>query len=323
MPRVKASLLVMLTTLLTVAVMLMLPYTPKQVVRTMVAQKGEWIQSMMLSGVVSHGKEQICISPRNGRISRVCVEPGQQVSKGELLFLLDTSQEERMLHAMYQAQNEQQKWLADTAASALAAQQNMQWKEKEQQLLYAIESAQIRAEMDGVIGDVYMEEGSYVETAGWLGSVHDGQLCIIASGEKSLMERTEQGALAVLSQEEKPLGVAKVSRIHAPLAQAGGMQQMTLLPLKQEQLAQCAIGETVTVELLMETLSDHVLIPLSAVDADGRVWYAENGYAHAQKLDVSKRNGETVAASSEWEGRSMILSPENLYEGCPVKEAKK
>ena len=325
MPKVKASLLVILTTILTVAVLFWLPYTPTQVVRTMVAQRGEWMRSTLLSGMVIHAQEQLCVSPKAGRVSKVCVQPGQQVKKGELLFLMDTSVEERSLQAIYQAKEEQKNQLLrmDETIAALAVQQELQWMEREQQLILAIESAQIRAEMDGEVGAVYAVEGSFVETAGLLGSVHNGMRCVSANGRSDVVNKTGKGALAALEKEGQSLGAAEVDRIYAPLVQNGGMQQLTLLPLDQEQLGSCEIGDAVTVELLMETLSDRVPIPLSAVDENGRVWFIENGCAHAQVVDTTKRNGETIAASAEWEGRTIILSPGRLYEGCPVKEAKK
>lgn len=323
MPRAKASLVIILTTALTVAVLFWLPYTPAHIVHTVTAEKGEWVKTALLSGVVGYEQQQHCVAAWSGKISKVYASPGQKVKKGDVLFLMDTSVQEQMLYAMQNTRYTQMSRLgALEQETAILAAQQLQWNEKEMELKRSIELAQIRARMDGTVASVYVNEGSYVEEAGSLGSIHNDQLCVDASGRTEVVGKTAPGTSAVLEKEGKEMGIAQVLSLSAPEMTMEGMQRLKLLPLAQKQLAECEAGDRVTVELLIERIGDQVMIPLAAVDADSKVWYVENGAAYAQVVDTTRRNGNSVAVTPEWEGRKIILLPQGLYEGCPVKEAK-
>lgn len=112
--------------------------------------------------------------------------------------------------------------------------------------------------------------------------------------------------------------------VYAPDGETG-MQQLVFAPLSQETLAETDIGKTETVEAVAETIGDCVPIPLSAVDRENRVWYMENGRALCETVDFSRRSREAIAAPLHWEGRRVILEPEQsvLTEGCAVREAER
>ena len=323
MPRAKASLLVILTTVLAVAVLFLLPYTPAQAVHTAVAQRGNLVRTQLFSGTVSYAEQQPCISLMAGKIAEVHVSAGQEVRKGDLLLSIDTSAQEQALYALQKSAYEQAAWLGEKDGLAvLAAQQTLEWEKNRQELVQMIEMAQVRAEMDGIVEAVYAEPGAYVEAGGVLGGVRGSQRCVLAAIQPADLLGLEENAPALLEDREKTLGTALLEK--RGLIQNNGVsaQQAAFLPLEQEALSACAIGDVITIRLLQETVEDQVLLPLSAVDGFGRAWYVDNGRARAETIDVSRRSEAFVAATPEWEGRHVILSPEGLYEGCRVKEAE-
>lgn len=323
MPRAKASLLVILTSALTVAVLFLLPYTPAQRVHTAVAGRGDLMRSVLLSGTVSYFNQQPCVNVQAGRVAGVYVQPGQKVREGELLFAMDTSAQEAALASLQKARYAQRATLEGQgdAVTALAMERELAWQEQETALRQSIEAAHVRAGIDGVMEVVYAREGDWIDAAGVLGAVRDESKCVVATVKLAALPLAQTGTPAALG--ENGLGPAVLSRLDAPDAQSG-MQRLVFTPAAQEQLAKCEIGETVTVEMLVETVPDCVLVPLSAVAADGRVWYVENGRAHSDVPGSVRRGGEMVALGEEWDGRRVILLPDGarLTEGCTVKEAK-
>lgn len=321
MPRAKASLLVILTSALTVAVLFLLPYTPALRVQTAVAVRGDLLRSVLLSGTVGYLDQQPCVNAQAGRVARVYARPGQKVRSGELLFAMDTSAQEEALAALEQARYAQRAALEGQggAVTALAVERELAWQEQETTLRQAIELSQVRAGMDGVVEAVYAREGEWLDAAGVLGAVRGESRCVTATARLAALPLVQPGAPAALGE----MGPAALSRMDAPDVQSG-TQRLVFTPAGEEQLADCEIGETVTVEMLVETARDCVLVPLSAVASDGRVWYAEDGKARSAVPESVKIGGEMAAVGEEWEGRRVILLPESLRltEGCAVKEAK-
>lgn len=314
MPRTKASLLMIWMTAAAVAVMFALPYTPARVVQTAAVERGDLLHTVLLSGAAGYAQQQMCVSLQAGMVREVLVKPGQPVKAGQLLFRMDTSAQEQALAALQRARHEGGAW------TALASQQ-LEWMKTEQQLMQSIEAAQIRAQFDGIVEHVYTSEKMYVRQASMLGSVRSAQRCVVASARMTDCAAVSIGAAAVLRQDGCELGAASVESIHAP--DETGMQRLVLLPADERQLERCAAGEKIAVELVTEIYADCALIPLSAVEADGRVWFVQDGKAFCERIDISRRSAYAVAASLEWAGRRVIVNPQQLQAGCRVKEAKR
>lgn len=320
MPRAKASLLLMLITALTVAVLLALPYTPARVVRTATVETGDLLRTVLMSGTVGYVHQQFCVNLQPGVVRAVHVQAGQQVQAGQLLFSMDTSAQEAALASLYRLKNESAQTV--DALAVLTAQNQLEWAETERQLSQAIQAAQIRAEKSGVVEAVYAAQGDHQEGMSLLGSVRSTEKCVIVSARAKDCLRLSKETAAVLEQNGQPLGAARIESIHAP--EETGSQQLMLLPFNQQQLADCTAGEVVTVEAVTERVEGCALIPLSAVDDKGCVWYVQNGQAYCETISTASRSAYAVAAEAKWSGRRVILSAqsEQLKQGCRVKEAK-
>ncbi len=330
MPKTRASLLVIAATLITVATLFLLPFTPRIAVHTTVIQTGNLIRSTLLEGVVCYENEQPCVALKAGRVARVYVKEGQWVKQGDLLFSMDTTAEEAALASVISACNQQaQTGLngLEQLAAAASSQTSLALKEKLAELESSIALAQIRAGADGVVGGVYAKEGELVGEMTLLGDVHGTRKAIAAAGRASELAGVTHGTFAVLQAASgEANGLATVAALGAPAindATAQAMQTVSLLPADQASLSDAVIGDRVMVELICESTSDVALIPIAAVDAQERVWVIENGHATPVGVDVSHRNEEYVAAPKEWAEKRIVLLPSarQLYAGCAVKEA--
>ena len=332
MRKTKASLWVITATLITVATLFLLPFTPKTSVHTTMVHTGELIRSTLLEGMVCYESEQPCVALKAGKVAHVYVKEGQPVKQGDLLFSMDTTAEEAALAAAISAcnqhPNESVEGLEQLVAAA-SSQASLALKERLAELEGSIALAQIRAGADGVMGGVYAKEGELVGEMTLLGDVHGTQKAIAAAGRTSDLAGVARGASALLQSTSGQVnGLATVVRLGAPElndATAQAMQTVFLLPTAQEALSDAAVGDKMMVELICEATSDVALIPIAAIDSQERVWVVENGRATPVSIDVSRRNEDYVAVSKEWAEKRIILMPNTrqLYAGCAVKEALK
>ena len=332
MPKTKASLLVIAATAATVAILFLLPFTPKTAVRTVVVEQGELIRSALMEGVIAYAQEQPLVALQAGRVRQVHVRQGQTVRAGDLLISMDTSLQEQELSAVNQLLYEQ-----ETAAAAFgqagetalsAAQTVVQARTRQAELRAAIAAAQIRAEADGTVGAIYVAEGAITGENGLLGTVHGTGLRVVAAGRAEELGNVAPGAAAmVTSTEGKALGAAVLEQAGAPELDAAtgqAMQPLSFLSADGDAWAGAGAGDRVMVELVCEALKDQALVPVSAVDSRDRVWFVENGTATPVEIDLSLRNDQYVAVPREWAGKRVVVQAESagLYPGCAVREAR-
>ena len=100
MSRTKASFVMIMVTAVTVTTLFLLPFTPRLAVCTVVAQQGDLVRTLVLEGMVRYRQEQTCLSLFQGVVNGVYVQAGQAVHRGDLLFSLDTEQQEAQLESL-------------------------------------------------------------------------------------------------------------------------------------------------------------------------------------------------------------------------------
>ncbi len=322
MSRTKASFVMIMVTAVTVTTLFLLPFTPRLAVCTVVAQQGDLVRTLVLEGMVRYRQEQTCLSLFQGVVNGVYVQAGQAVHRGDLLFSLDTEQQEAQLESLTKARYAQSsqgmEWLA-------AWQQNGSGLSAEQMLRQQIEAGKIRASADGRVTAVYVQTGDTVATASLLGIVSGREKCVVASARAQEIQGVQPGDAAALSVKGGSVA-AVLSAIGAPEtneATAQISQRLTFVPGNGEW--SCSVGEKATVELLLERKENVTLVPLGAVDGKNQVWVVENGQATPHLIDPSLRNEAYVACGSELAGKRLILQPDQyaLGQGCSVKEAKR
>jgi len=321
--KTRASVWMIGITFLTVAAMWLLPRTSGLTVYTAAVQNGDLLKTILLSGVAVYRDEQPVISPLQSRITKVHVREGQRVSKGELLFSLDTSSQEAALAAVMQARFAQEKLLGNQENEAILALGVLSdLMQKENELKTLIHSSQIRAAQNGIMQNIYIREGEYAQAAEVLGAVRGTELCIAASANASEVSGVQEGAPAALTRNGKKAGTAVLCRLTAPVAEENGtkaVQQMVLDPAEDVHLT---VGDRVTIELLCGATENVALIPIAAVSRSNEIWIVEDGRAAPVSIDISKRNADYVALPNIYAGKHVVLAPDSydLTSGCAVKE---
>lgn len=327
MPRTRASLWIIACTLLTSVVIFMLPYTPRLAVHTETVRSGSLVRSMWLDGVVAYHQQQALTSPQAGRIGHVYVRQGESVKAGELLISLDADAEEAALASLMNLRYRREQALEGAAADALAASLTLEAVAQEEELRHAIALKQIRAEADGVVGSLYVSEGDYVAAFSALGLLRTEEKCIAALGRTSDLTAVRPGMAAVLETREgtQTVYVSAVGQPSLNETTGQSMQQVTLLPLDETALENAQAGESATVRLFLDAVEAEALVPVSAVGAGDRIWLVRDGCASSVQVDVKWRNDEYVAVDAALLEERVILNPDalSLYEGCPVKEARR
>lgn len=331
MPKAKASLLIIMATVLTVAILFCLPFTPRPTVQLAVVGSGDLVRTLLMEGVVGYRNLQPCIALRDGRVATVYIAEGQQVHKGDLLFAMDSTPAQTALAALSRGIYEQglaiKQFGDDELANALLVQKTL--LEEKASLEAEIGASQIRATFDGTVGGVYESEGSYVTAKAVLGEVHDTQKQITALGRYSDLAGVTMGAPAMIqSNGGEKMGAARLTELAAPVhdeTTGALMQTLKLELLSSEQLKKAAVGDRMTVELVCEVAKNKALVPITALDSENRIWVVEAGKVYPYRVDVSCRNDQFVAVDERWLGRQVVLLPDKakLTHGCSIKEAKR
>ena len=324
MTKARASLWMFGMTFLTVSFMLLWPYTPKKIVTTATVQMGDLLQTILLAGTASYESERPIVSLLDGQIQRVHIIPGQRVQKGQLLFSLDTTAEEEMLAYVIKARIQQEQLYQEDALAAMAVQGITQLREKEKELRSRIEAAQIRAQQDGRVEQVYVQDGDYAKTAQFLGTLSGEQICICVAADTDTLRFAKIGSPAVIKKNGKLAGMAVLDSLSAPVMEetTGAAAQQGVFRILDA--GQINAGDRLTLEMLQNRTETAALVPISAVSRKNEVWIDEGGKAVPVSIDVSIRNDTWVAAGDELTGKKVILLPD-LYEltpGCAVQNAE-
>lgn len=314
------ALLMLLSSVCTAALMMLWPVKPLTEVETAVVQRGDLVQSVLLNGMVRYAQEQPCISLKSGIVSDVYVRAGQTIQRGDLLFKLDTTVEEQALAALYEMRHAQQKAFAelDGAVSALALQNELEWRTSEAQLVASIEASQIRASADGIMEAVYVKAGDLVAETALLGMTHGKGRQIVSSAYAGSVSGISPGTAAIAKQGSNSVP-AVLSQMGA--ADASGMQTL-LFELMQEDAFD--VGDTVQIELITSVQPSGALVPLAAIDADGLIWVVEDDKACSREIEPGECSRTHTRADESWTNQTVILYPEqyDLKDGQPVRVKK-
>lgn len=320
MCKTRVSFLLILTSVIILSVSVASAYVPSIEVETVLIESGPFAEVTRLVGSVVYSDEQLCFFPFAGKIAQICVTPGQQVKKGDLLFRLDTTDAERALAVLAGQEYLQQSLMKDVQAafSSFALTQLYDAQQLRQKLLGQIAGAQLRAEIDGIVEEIYFRQGQMIDTTGPVGRIvsSDRQIRVV---NQSLKVQKDTPALIYYDKQNK--GTAYFVKDEIAFENMTQIRNLTFAPADP-----CLIGldpqEKVELALMDGEYSETTLIPLEAVGIDNQIWIVENDRARAVEIDISRRNESYIAAEEKWQGKRVILLPEmyDLSNGCLVRE---
>lgn len=321
MTRSRISIGVIAVTLLTVATLFLLPLPRRAMVQTAEITRGEIMETLLLEGMVSYEGEEMLVSLEAGQIEQVFVNRGEQVQKGQLLFSLNTAEEEMAMSRLTSELGRLEALEDNAAVYELITGQRLELYAEQAMLRKSIALKQVRAQRDGVMGVVCCRAGEYVLEGTVLGSMHGESQCVMAFARSEAAQGLENGAAAwLLDDRGKRLGTAVLQRIGAPCAD--GRTGAAGHPLWFSLTEELPLGQRVTVELILRRWKDQTLVPIEAMTSEGCVWVVDNGVARPVMVDVIRQDGEYASIDAEMEGVRVILRPEEirLSPGRAVRE---
>ena len=316
----KKGLLMLTGSFLTALLMIAFPNREMVEVEAAVIDQGPFVQTVLLSGVVSHRSQQPFITAVSGRVAQVFAEQGQEIRTGDLLFKLDTSAEEQALSDLYLARFAQKNALANQSeiVSAIALQNELEWRSLENQLLMKIASSQIRAASDGVMKDVYVQEGEWVQECSLLGEAHGTGIEFVASAYMVDTADIQVGATGVASCGDYNIPV-RLSKKN--IEDEKGIQLLYFEAVNEEEWSSFPEGKKVSIEAMAGIGPSCALIPLAAIDSEDRIWTIKNGKAYAWHLTPDEYGRTHASADPAWADKVVILYPDayNLRDGASVR----
>ena len=305
--RTRAKTWMLLLSILVAGTALMWPAEEKILVETATVQSGELVQTRLLTGVVQKEQKQYIISPKSGLISSVYVPSGQAVEAGQMLLRMDTSAEEKALSRLYLMRFEKANAVGELADQALTLMSGAEdeWMANEAALLASVQASAIRADAAGESVAWYVQEGEYAAQGTLLGVVEGYGLQVKAADSLSGAQ------MGMYAQMDGIAGrYAVLTQVTAPVDAASGQTLVFTLP--DDVCALYRPGEMVQLELVTEVRSAQALIPLSAIDADGNVWYVEDGVVCARTLEQDAPCSRLYSEANEWwKGKTVVLNPDS------------
>lgn len=309
MRRSKQAFILMTCSLTACCILTALPVHSEVRVETAVVQPGELIQSVWLNGYVCYAEETPCVSMFSGQISEIYVEEGERVQKGDLLFRLDSKAKEAELALLYAVKNKH----AATSpqyplfSSMLNQQTEAEWNTACERLKNELACTQIRAEQDGIVADILITQGAWVENLSVLGKIRGEEKCIAVTAGIRDAGLMKTGASVFLKKEDQTFP-AYVWRMLP--ADENGSKTVLVKMINEESLDHFQPGERIKAEVITSSEAVPAMIPLSASDADGNVWFVEDGIVRKEAFEWKECGSTHAAAGSEWTERNIILYPE-------------
>lgn len=315
MSRTKASFCVIAATLVTVMALFFSPSPPSTLLRTVTVVRAPLQQSCMLQGMVTNADTRYLVAPCAGLVKEVYVRPGDEILQQELLIRMDAGAEEQAM-----AQLQQQRHAADgyfryldSGLLTTVAAQVFHWDSAQEQLSALIDAKQIRAVESGVLSNLYVQPGQYVEQGTLLAETGSKGLCITALWTGDHAQRPKPGMEAWwCSANGNAVGKLLLDSVAVISDTPQLTMQLGFSFASGEPIPEA--GSKVPVRLILETFPDVAQIPLEAVGNDGNLWLVRDGRLCREEVSFGKSNAESIQVPDRLTGLEVLICPGNA--GC-------
>lgn len=233
---------------------------------------GQVEQVTALRGVLRGAEERAALCPAAGMVAAVYVQPGDRVKAGQALFRMEDSVQTLAVTTALQRQQTGTAQSPELAALQQAAAWEMQ--QSVTTATMAMEQLTVRAAEDGVVQQVYAEEGGLL-TLGAPGVALSGEAqeirCQTVAKDAQMLSL---GMRARIIDGDTLLGEAVVSHIGTVEAVNGqSVCTVTLMPCGAVELP---LGTVLVVEIIRQAAHDVPVLPVEAISDEATVrWIAE------------------------------------------------
>jgi len=192
----------------------------------------------------------------------------------------------------------------------------------------------IKAPSDGIITEVFIKEGAYVQPGTDILEIGDiSELYVEVDVLASEVGEIKEGGLAIIYSDD--LGInelkGKVEKVYpkafSKVSDLGIEQKRVRIDVSIPQSSNLKIGYDVDAKFLLWSKADTVIVPdntLFDLKNDKYVFVLEDGKAVLRKVEIGLEGEDFIEIKSGLkEGEKVIVSPdEDIKEGMAVKEEK-
>ncbi len=308
MSKAKASICVMIATTVTVMTLFFLPKPDRQTFTTTTVTAESLKITCMLEGRAVYSGRQLLLSPVSGTVAQCYAMSGDRVNAGELIIRMDSQADEEAL-AVLESYSYQLTQATVTLGGNLPAADL--WLTQQQQrasLAASIRLKQIRANAGGIVENLYVQPGEYVAAGTLLGQIRGETISVSAvwTGESSITPAT--GLQAYWCEDDgTPIHPMTLEAVALTSDQNG---YLLTFAFENNGKPVPAEGERAPVLLMLEELPATTLIPLNAMDDEGRIWIVENGHAYPVEPETGLADQHNIQVSNLQPGTRVILEPD-------------
>ena len=330
MNRVRASVWMLVITLLAVGMMMFVPgmlhsrqITERQVgVEVCRVEQGNIEQIIALTGAIRYEGEHAAISPVMGMVETIYVQEGDPVRQGQPLLRLESSVQEAMVTQTLQQGMELPSFKENDVIdpTVIGAVVEKEQASTLKQAFAVMDAMTIRAATDGIVQQIAVSEHSGVATGG---------VCVVMSGLEQRIEcravvkdaaQISNGMRVRILYDDEAVSEGVVASIGPAVTENG--QAVCAVELIPDNRIDLPLGAVVTAEVICSEAKNVPLLPVSAVAEDQSVrWIAAE---RAYEIPV------TVLMSNEvncWVdlpvGTEVVLRGEATADGQRIREAQR
>ncbi|MBR4067890.1 MAG: biotin/lipoyl-binding protein [Clostridia bacterium] len=315
MNRTKASLCVITATIVTVVALFFVSHPEPCLLRTAVITRAPLQQTCMLQGSVTYADVRCLLASSAGCVEDIYVRVGDAVSRGAMLLRLDASAEQQALSQLraqrYHVRTFMDAALFDASLMSTAAGYFTESESAGAQLLALIESKQIRASDDGIVNNLYVRPGQYVTPGMLLGETRGTEVCLSAlwTGDRRCVPKPGMEAYWCGS-DGNPAGRLVVESVGIVTETPQLMMQLCFSFIGDTALPRA--GDSVPVQLVLDTLPETALLPLEAIDRNGKIWLVRDGRLLCETVSYGYGNNEYIQVPEAFSGERVVLEPDQL-----------
>lgn len=285
-------------------------------------ERGGVERSLEVGGVVRGAEEFAALYPASGLVAQVYVRPGDRVKKGQALFRMESSAQEKTVSSLLAAGS-----AADEEVSAVArlldtpaasGYGSLAGKISLEDAIRQLEAMTARAPADGVVRQVAAARyggGVTGDAAVMLSSEESRIVCEVAACDA---QQVREGMEARISAEGEALVTAHVTEIGPAYASAVTGRQVRQVTLSPDEALGLPPGTQVDVTLIMQCVRDAPVLPVTAVTASGTVWWVSGERAWETPVQVLMQDERACWVDLQ-EGVTVVDCPQDLVSGQLVK----
>lgn len=218
-------------------------------------------QVVAITGRLTYADESYAYAREAGRVSKVCVQPGQRVAGGEALVRLDGAEQQDVISAFVSNSSEDMKVEARDDISERISMENT--------VIRSLNACTVR--------QILVQENSLVAAGMPVARLSSNQQEIVCSVCRTDAESLEAGMWAWISADDEEMGHAEVASIGEVETDAESGMTFSAVTLRPEQHIDLPEGAVVDAEVYLAGSDDVLSLPVEAITERNTVWWVDQG----------------------------------------------